>query len=226
MSHFLAQITIVAGGGSGDDTFLSQILVLIVLAAVVGIGSLVKARANRLKEQQQYYTEGIHGQNSWCRRQIKTIRELKDRCLCIFFKTAQPRTVTEGQVFDFGTRREKRKNKVGKGRERDLGSGMEMLKLDFLLSVIEKTGSDDENDVVMRKLSFNELLRRGQLCAADSKTLKIYAIDNGNLYGKDIQCGAMKELAERTGLRSGNGFELNESLEDSAVAEPSEVHCS
>ncbi len=226
MSRFLAQIIIVASDGSGDDTFLSQILLLVVLAAVVGIGSLIKARANRLKEQQQYYPEGIHRQNSWCRRQIKAINGLKDKCLDIFFKAAQPRTVTEGLVSDLAARCERRKNKAGKAGEKDLGSGMEMLKLDFLLSVIEKTESDDEDDVVMRKLSFNELLRRGQLCAADSKTLKIYAIDEGNLYGKDIQCEAMKELAKRTGLHSGYGFEPDEDLQDSAVGEPSEVRCS
>jgi len=221
MSYFLAQIIVVANNGAGDDTFLSQILVLVVLAVVVVIGSLVKARANRLKEQQQYYPEGIHSQNSWCHRQIKAIKGLKDKCFGIFFKTAQPRTVTEGPVFDLAARCQEKENKVDEAGERDLGSGMEMLKLDFLLSVIEKTESDGENDVVMRKLSFNELLRRGQLCAADSKTLKIYAINEGNLYGKDIQCGAMKELAERTGLRSNYGFELNEGLQESTAGEPS-----
>ncbi len=226
MSYSLAQVIIVASSGAGEDTFWSQILVLVVLAVVVGIGGLIKARANRLKEQQQCYPEGIHSQNSWYHRQTKTLKELKDKGIGIFFKTAQPRTVTEGPVFDFGNRREKRKNKVGKGRERDLGSGMEMLELDFLLSVIEKTESGDENEVVMRKLSFNELLRRRQLCVADSNTLRVYAIDEGNLYGKDIQCAAMKELAERTGLQSGYGFEIRESLQDSAAGEPSEARCS
>ena len=88
------------------------------------------------------------------------------------------------------------------GGERDLGGGMEMLELDFLLGVVEKTGGDDKNDVMMRKLNFNELLRRGKQNQIDSGALKVYAVDSGNLYGKDIQCEAMKELTKRTAHKS------------------------
>ena len=88
---------------------------------------------------------------------------------------------------------------LARKREKDLHSGMELLGLDFLLSVVENTnGSDDEKDVTIRKLNFKELLRRGKLNQADSNALKIYAINKGNLYGKDIQCEAIKNLAERT----------------------------
>ena len=80
---------------------------------------------------------------------------------------------------------------------------MELLKLDFLVSLVEKTEGDDERDVMIRKLSFSEMSRRKQLKATDSNALKVYAMDEGNLYGKEIQCGAMKELTERTALRSG-----------------------
>ncbi len=84
-------------------------------------------------------------------------------------------------------------------REKDLHSGMELLELNFLLSVVENTnGDDDEKDVAIRKLNFKELLRRGKLNQADSNALKTYAINKGNLYGKDIQCEAIKRLAERT----------------------------
>ncbi len=88
------------------------------------------------------------------------------------------------------------------GKERDLASGMEMLELDFLLGVVESTRGDDKNDVMMRKLTFNELLRREQLGAVDSDALKVYAINGGNLYGKTIQCEAMKKLTERTVRKS------------------------
>jgi len=87
-------------------------------------------------------------------------------------------------------------------RERDLASGMEVLELDFLLGVVENTRGDDKNDVMMRKLVFNELFRRQQLDAIDSSALKVYAVDDSSLYGKDIQCEAMKKLTERT-LRKG-----------------------
>jgi hypothetical protein len=84
-------------------------------------------------------------------------------------------------------------------REKDLQSGMELLGLDFLLSIVENTnGGNDEKDVTIRKLNFQELLRRGKLNQIDSSALKIYAINKGNLYGKDIQCEAIKTLAERT----------------------------
>jgi hypothetical protein len=92
-------------------------------------------------------------------------------------------------------------------REKDLHSGMELLGLNFLLSIVENTnGGDDEKDVAIRKLNFKELLRRGKLNQADSKALRKYAINKGNLYGKDIQCEAMKSLAERTAKgKTGNG---------------------
>ncbi len=86
----------------------------------------------------------------------------------------------------------------GPGKDRDLGSGMEMLDMDFLLNVVEHTKGDDKNDVTMRKLVFNELLRREQLEAVDSNSLKIYTLDEDNLYGKEIQCAAMRKLTERT----------------------------
>jgi hypothetical protein len=83
-------------------------------------------------------------------------------------------------------------------RDKDLASGMEILELDFLLSIIENIDGDDKNDVTMRRLNFNELFRREQLDTIDSSALKTYAKNDGNLYGKVIQCEAMKELTKRT----------------------------
>jgi hypothetical protein len=81
---------------------------------------------------------------------------------------------------------------------RNLAGGMEMLEMDFLLSVIENTDGEDKNDVAMRKLSFNEVLRRNQQSEIDSASLTVYGVDEKDLYGKDIQCAALKELARRT----------------------------
>ena len=78
------------------------------------------------------------------------------------------------------------------------GIGMGLLELDFLLSIVENTKSNNKNDVTMRKLNFNEVLRREKLSQIKSKVLTAYAINQGNLYSKDIQCEAMKELAGRT----------------------------
>ena len=90
----------------------------------------------------------------------------------------------------------------GEPGKRDLAGGMEMLELDFLLGVIEDTRGADRNDVAMRRLSFDELLRREQQKEIDSGALTVYAVDERNLYGKTIQCEAMKELTKRTGHKS------------------------
>lgn len=83
-------------------------------------------------------------------------------------------------------------------RSEDLESGMELLELDFLLGIIENTEGADKNDVMMRKMCFNEVIRRNQQNEIDSYALKVYAINDSNLYGKDIQCESMKEMALRT----------------------------
>ncbi len=89
------------------------------------------------------------------------------------------------------------KQEPGEKRKGDVGGGMELLELDFLLGVIEDTKGNDNHDVTMRKLTFNEILRRENQTQIDSNALAVYAV-KGNLYGKVIQCEAMKELTRRT----------------------------
>ncbi len=84
------------------------------------------------------------------------------------------------------------------GRNKDLNSGMELLEMEFLLSVVENTAGNDEKDVTMRKLNFNEILRRGKQDQIDSGALVVYAMDSDRLYGKVIQCAATSELSKRT----------------------------
>ena len=93
---------------------------------------------------------------------------------------------------------DKPKSDSAKEKAKDLDSGMELLEPNFLLSVIENTKGNDANDVAMRKFTFNELLRRKNQNQIDSYALKVYALDAGNLYGKTIQCEAIKELTKRT----------------------------
>ena len=182
-------------------------LVLVVLATLLGMGIIIKTRANKFKDQKQDYPECVGAAHTLARWQNKTLKELKDKCLSIFFKTAQSKDIIKEPVLDFDAsgiaRQGKPRSESAEERGRDLASGMETLKPDFLVRIVEKTEDDDNNDVMMRKLSFNELVRREQLKAADSNALKVYAINEGNIYGKDIQCEAMKELAGRTGFRSG-----------------------
>jgi hypothetical protein len=86
----------------------------------------------------------------------------------------------------------------GRRGEKDLAGGMEILDLDFLLSIVENTEGTDKNDVAMRRLTFDELIRREQQDTIDSNALKVYAMNEGELYGKVIQCEAMKVLTDRT----------------------------
>jgi len=97
------------------------------------------------------------------------------------------------------------KSGFGRRSEKDLAGGMEMLDLDFLLSIVENAEGNDKNDVAMRRLTFDELLRREQQDTIDSNALKVYAMNEGELYGKVIQCEAMKVLTERTAHKSKHG---------------------
>lgn len=158
-----------------------QMLVLVILTVFLGIFSLVKAKANKFKELGH---------------------KLGHKRPRFFSKAAQSKTIIEQPVLDFNTPdtagQVKSKKELAREREKDLHSGMELLELSFLLRIVENTNGVDEKDVIIRKLNFKELLRRGKLNEANSNALKIYAINKGNLYGKDIQCEAMKNLAERT----------------------------
>lgn len=95
-------------------------------------------------------------------------------------------------------RSEKLRSEPARRRAKDLQSGMELLGLDFLLSIVEDTASNDDLDVTMRKLNFNELIRTDQLQAVDSNVLKEYGLNANGYYDKRIQCEAIKELTART----------------------------
>ncbi len=83
-------------------------------------------------------------------------------------------------------------------KNNDVKSGLEMLDIEFVLGVVDSTDSADPNDITMRKIGFNEILRRDSRPRISSDALKVYALDQNKFYGKDIQCQAMQELAERT----------------------------
>jgi hypothetical protein len=93
---------------------------------------------------------------------------------------------------------EEEANNMGDASSRNLESGMELLELDFLLSVVEETEGEEKNDVAMRKFSFNELIRTNRVNHVDSLVLKYYTVDEKQLYSREIQCAAMAELTDRT----------------------------
>jgi hypothetical protein len=125
---------------------------------------------------------------------------VKNKCIGIFSRTAQAEVIIGEPGLDFDAAATADQERPGdkRAKERDSANGMELLEVDFLVSTVENTKGDDKNDVTMRKLTFGELVRREQLDTVDSSALKIYAMNESNLYGRDIQYQAMKELAERT----------------------------
>ncbi|UCC21883.1 MAG: hypothetical protein JSW23_08720 [Planctomycetota bacterium] len=204
MSHYLAQTIIIASNSEGEETFWTQMLVLVVLAALFGISSLVKTRSNKLRALKEGHTADEDEQHGWQRWPNKAFTALKEKSIGISLKTSQLKAISRERVFASNaagtTIREK--SKIIRTEGKDLGSGMEVLELDFLVDIVENTESRDQNDVTMRKLSFNELLRRKQLKAADSKALRDYALNEDDIYGKNIQCEAIRELAKRTGTKT------------------------
>jgi hypothetical protein len=175
-------LTLLAARNSGgDDTIWVQMLVIVILVVFLGIFGLAQAKANKPKEEDQ-----SQSQQRWAKP--SAVRHSQAHLAGPAGKTFNLSGVAQVKSEDLP-------RKTGK----DLQSGMELLGLDFLLKVVENTNDgSDEKDVTMRKLNFKELQRRGKLNRTASNALKIYAINKGNLYGKDIQCEAMKSLAERT----------------------------
>jgi len=197
MNGSLAEIILAANNNTNEEgAFWIQLLVLIILGVVVGIGGLIKTRAKRLKTQEQHRPESS---GRPYRQRSEQIRYVKDKYVEFFLKTAQPKTITKEPMFDFkAVEAASGRKKIRKTEQKDLASGMEILELDFLLRLVEKTKGRNKKDVTMRKLVFNELIRREQVAAVDSKALNFYTINKGNIYQKNIQCAAMKALTERT----------------------------
>ena len=81
---------------------------------------------------------------------------------------------------------------------RDMQSGMELLGVEFVLDLAEKTDFDTRDEAVMHNIGLNELIRRGSFELIDSNTLAAYVTNDGNFYSTQIQCSAMQVLAQRT----------------------------
>jgi len=201
MSELLTKFFFIAANSNGNDTFWIQMLVLVILVASFGVFSLIKTKSNRGKEQQRDYTENVPS-GVTKRRWKWQIQPLQGN---IANQTAVARQSLAKNQNVATKLMEKQKNRFGdtnkKKAQKDLQGGMELLELDFLLSVVEDTQGNDSNTVTMRKLSFDELVRRDRLHTIDSNVLKIYAKNTNNLYGKTIQREAIEELTKRTAHR-------------------------
>jgi len=183
--------------GDSEEGFWVQLLVIVLLAAGVGVYGVAKSRIKKqaggvLKE---FYSRFIGAARSIVyRRPASPIESIKlvsqsatssPKIGAAIQQTAKP--TTKGRPF-FA--------EATKGK--DLKSGMELLAKDFLVEVVEETNAIDQLDIAMRRMCFTELIRREELLTIASDALKVYILDEGGFYGKVIQCAAMKELAGRT----------------------------
>jgi hypothetical protein len=196
--------------GDGEETFWIQLLVLVILAAGVGVVGIIKKHGGRYGSARSFARHIFNGLvrrgQDLAKWRVRRMSELRQA-----FVTAIRRTQTKlGLIFNPGTPNPEMKtiqsNTLQTGRfiqpakrgERDFNSGMELLTSDFLVEVVERTGSIEMRDVTMRNLCFTELVRRGELAALSSDALKAYTLDTECVFDKSIRCQAMKELAYRT----------------------------
>ncbi len=203
MNYSLIQAILIADiTGDEESSFWMQLLVFLIVAVVWGVYyNLTDNNRSKNKDQQQKLPAKSRFRFRLPHKPVALRKGIVQEYIA---KMKDRRNLSQEPKLDFGSlgtagrKNPKKKNKLAKEKNKNLQSGMELLELDFLLSIVENTKGNAQNDVTMRKLNFNEVLRREKLSQVKSKVLTVYAINRGNLYAKDIQCKAMEELAERT----------------------------
>ena len=206
MNFFPIQAILIANVSNEEGGFWMQIMVLLLVAVLWGVYSVIKSNRSKYKDQQQNFDKksGTNYIKSRWRFRLphkpkgivqEYIARTKEVQRNIPNLSKEPKPGFDGP--DMVSQKNPRNKQITE-KNKNLQIGMELLELDFLLRVVENTEGNSQNDITMRKLNFNEILRREKLSQVNSKALTVYAINQGNLYGKDIQCKAMGELAERT----------------------------
>jgi hypothetical protein len=201
MNFLIIQPLIAANKSNGEDSAWITILVLAILAAGVGVWTSFKKRAAKSKgmqSEQDYSDAQLESGKVLYQLNLQKKNESRKKFYHDLLTAPQePKPITEiVQSSASAIPKRAARKKI------DSTSGIEIIETVFLINIIEDAGSSDSNDVSMRKFAFNELVRRGLLCKADGPTLRIYALNRNNLYGKTIQCEALKELAARTSHKS------------------------
>jgi len=179
---------ILMGAVEDEGTFWIQLLMVVILAAGVGVYALMRSRSRRVERQAHDET-------------IETIIAPPKPAAIERSAPEKPSVVVS----------------EAKPRGKDLAGGMELLARNFLVSVVDRTDSSDQKDIEMRRLCFTELARRGELWSIASVALKVYTLDEDGFYGKIIRCEAMAELAGRTGPETGDTAKTPPSLSEKPV---------
>jgi hypothetical protein len=191
------------GAVEDEGTFWIQLLMVVILAAGAGGYVLVKSRTKR--QEHQTHDEIIENIISTPKSPAK-----------IFLPQAP--ALAPSRRIEWPAANETRP------RQKDLAGGMELLARNFLVSVVEETGSPDRRDIEMRCLCFNELNRRGELWSLASAALKVYTLDEDGFYGKVIRVEAMAELAGRTSKEPRGTAEIHDTAQADQVPASSASH--
>lgn len=201
----MAQAIFAAYNNDTDPIWITM-LVFVIIGAGIGLWSFLKKKSGRLDDQQQDYSYygpgGGAGHHNW-KWQIQEQSE-NEKSKKHFAVNSSAVTSSD---LESPTKKTFVRPKMSSANRKqvDLHGGLELLDLDFLVSIVGNIKNNDSTDVTMHKLSLKELIRRKQLNKVGGKVLKEYAINKNNYYSKDIQCEAIKELA----LRTEAGFEKN-----------------
>jgi len=198
MNFLIIQEVLAANTSNGEDSAWITILVLVILAAGIGVWTSFRKKAAKPNGRQaDYFDAQLESGKGLYKINLQKKQEARKKFYHDLLTAPQePIPVTEiSQSNKPAKRKRAAKEKI------DSTSGIEIIETVFLINIIEDTGSSDSNEISMRKFAFNELVRRGLLCKVDGPTLRVYALNSKNLYGKTIQCEALKELSLRTNNR-------------------------
>ena len=189
--------------GDGQDQIFVTMLVIVIIAAGAAIKYYNKNTAKKNKQKQKNKKNPNPQNNAEYELDEKRWENLQ-------LKFANIKNQSNEKIKRQSTKQIKKVAKVkpssthatittdNKKTQRNDAGGMEMLTRKFLLMKTANVTELDKRDVEMRQMAFNELARRNELNEIKGEILKAYAVNRDNIYGKTIQCLAMKTLAERT----------------------------
>ncbi len=196
--------------GDGEETFWIQLLVMVILATGIGIFGIIKkhkiarhsknvvsVRYNSATRLLSKMLNGLARRKSELRQALlPAIGRTRTKLVMIFnFVSSKVTGRDDLSEAKSGTARP---DSPVKREKRDFNAGMELLTREFLVEVVERTGTVEMQDVTMRNLCFTELVRRDELWAVSSDALKTYTLDREGAFNKSVRYQAMKELAGRT----------------------------
>jgi LPXTG-motif cell wall-anchored protein len=182
---YIVQTMLASGTGDGNQTFWMVMLMIVLLSSGIGLWTLVRRKAGQTNSQDESSDYSVAFQTA-------TRQHTKADFPQESFGNSAPEIARAAKLFNHPSKNPSRRKLA------DLESGLELLEQPFLAGVVSNTGSRSKLDIQMRKIAFMELARREKLGDIASKVLKVYAKNQENLFGKTIQCQAIRQLSVRT----------------------------